>query len=506
MELEFDRDVMEGYQVIADDTICQEETMEAIVPDACPDILHITAVCGQAFLNQRQAREGLAWASGAVRAVVLYRPEEGGGLRRMEVALPFSAQMEAPGLTEEGAVHACVRIRSAEARALNPRKVLVRAEVAVELTAFQPWRQEVCQSVREPEEHGVQQLCRQEETYHLCAVEEKPFHFGDQIRCGGEEGAQLVCCRVIPVCRESKRIGSRLIFKGTAEIQLLTQQPGGALTAFHESRDFSQVMELPALGEGGDCHVSVEVAQLCCQPGGEDGRTWEVDMDLVAQAQVWCRRPLTLVQDLYSTGYDTQVEREEQRLGRLVEAPVRSMGVRELLETGSTPRTVLDSWVTLGQLSRRREGEQLVLEGEAGVTVLCLDDGEEIQAVQRTIPINCRVDAPQGARCFCRLAPPAEVYAAPTAGGVEARFTAEVECLILQEQSTSWVRSAALGETRSRGEGEQPSVVLRLAAPGEGLWELAKAYGTTTQQILQANELEEEELPSGRMLLIPSAR
>ena len=41
MELEFDRDVMEGYQVIADDTICQEETMEAIVPDACPDILRI---------------------------------------------------------------------------------------------------------------------------------------------------------------------------------------------------------------------------------------------------------------------------------------------------------------------------------------------------------------------------------------------------------------------------------------------------------------------------------
>ena len=65
---------------------------------------------------------------------------------------------------------------------------------------------------------------------------------------------------------------------------------------------------------------------------------------------------------------------------------------------------------------------------------------------------------------------------------------------------------ARLGEARSSGEGTRPSVVLRLAAPGEGLWDIAKAYGTTTQQILQANELEEEDLPLGRMLLIPSTR
>ena len=49
-------------------------------------------------------------------------------------------------------------------------------------------------------------------------------------------------------------------------------------------------------------------------------------------------------------------------------------------------------------------------------------------------------------------------------------------------------------------------MVLRLALPGEGLWDIAKAYGTTSQEIVQANELEEGPLPSGRMLLIPRVR
>ena len=52
----------------------------------------------------------------------------------------------------------------------------------------------------------------------------------------------------------------------------------------------------------------------------------------------------------------------------------------------------------------------------------------------------------------------------------------------------------------------RPSVVLRLPAPGEELWDIAKAHGTTMEQILQANELEADILPAGRMLLIPSTR
>ena len=40
----------------------------------------------------------------------------------------------------------------------------------------------------------------------------------------------------------------------------------------------------------------------------------------------------------------------------------------------------------------------------------------------------------------------------------------------------------------------------------ESLWDIAKWYGTTTERILQANELSEGTIPNGKMLLIPSIR
>ena len=229
-------------------------------------------------------------------------------------------------------------------------------------------------------------------------------------------------------------------------------------------------------------------------------------LELLAQAQVRVRRPVALLQDLYSTGFLMETDSEVQQLCRMVDQSMRPQTVRELLETGELVRSVVDARLALGQVRQSREGEELVLGVDVWVTVLYLDENEQLQRVSRSIPVSCRLDCPEGGRCSCLCLCPGEVFAAPAAGGIEVRFTVEFHCLITAASPVPSVTAARLGEPRGGEEGQRPSVVLRLAAPGEGLWDIAKAYGTTMEQIQQANELEEGVLPTGRMLLIPSAR
>ena len=505
--MEFERDTIINYDTVAEVTLCQEETLESIVPDACPDILRIVDVCGQAILSGKQAREGMAQVTGMVRASILYQPEGGGGLRRMEVGLPFTCQAEAPGLTERGTVLASPRLRSAEARALNPRKVLLRVDLAVDITACQPVERPICSGVTGTEEEGLCQRQFQGEHYQLSAVQEKPFTFSDQVRLqGAGDSPVLLSLRVQPECTESKLIGSKLIFKGMVELYILLQEAGGTLSASHESLPFSQIIEVADAGEEGDCQVEVEVAAIQCDQLPNDSRELNVTLELLAQAKVYCRRPVTILQDLYSTGNRMEVERENQLLCSLDEQSVRPQAVRELLETGEMVRSVADARLTLGQVRQSREGKELVLTAEACITVLYLDENELVQCIRRSIPVTCRLDCPEGAKCSCFCACPGEVFAAPAAGGVEVRFTVEFHCLTTETTAIPAVTSAQLGEARSAGEGQRPSVVLRMPSPGEELWDIAKAHGTTMEQILQANELEENALPIGRMLLIPSTR
>ena len=94
MELELEQTQLSGYEAVLDTTVFQEETLEMIVPDACPDILNIVDTEGWAELGSREAMEGRAEVSGTVRAAVLYLPDGADGMRRLEVAIPFACAME----------------------------------------------------------------------------------------------------------------------------------------------------------------------------------------------------------------------------------------------------------------------------------------------------------------------------------------------------------------------------------------------------------------------------
>lgn len=55
MELELNRTHLTGYETVLDTTVFQEETLETIVPDACPDILRLVDTQGKILLKSKAA-------------------------------------------------------------------------------------------------------------------------------------------------------------------------------------------------------------------------------------------------------------------------------------------------------------------------------------------------------------------------------------------------------------------------------------------------------------------
>ena len=264
MELELERIGWNGYEAALETTVCQEETLESIVPDACPDVLRICETEGIVCLRDKVVQEGRLTLSGSVRASLLYLPDGGEGLRRMEVELPFTCPVEHPGLTPEWKVVAVPRVQGADARLLNPRKVLVRVSLAVWLQACAPVEEELCGGIQAPEEAGIQQLVEPWEACSIVCLGEKPFTFSDEIALSGSkpEAEELLKSRVTLRCSESKVIGNKLIFKGESQLQFLYRSTAGALCTAEYELPFSQIMEVSGAGEESVCQVQVVLLSL----------------------------------------------------------------------------------------------------------------------------------------------------------------------------------------------------------------------------------------------------
>lgn len=507
MELNLEREHINCYDMVLDTSMDQEETLEAIVPDACPDIARIVNASGQICLAGKNVHDGGVSITGSVRAVVLYQPEDGTQLCRVEVKIPFTFRMEQAGLHAQGRCVVTPCLRSVDVRALNPRKILVRADIGMNLQCFQPQELVLCQGVSCDREAGVQQRTAQYIAYVTAAVQEKEFTFYDEIHlsAGPSGTAQLLSAQAEAWCTESKVIGNKLIFKGETALRL-RYQVEGELCCMHCPVSFSQIMELSDVGETADCEIAMCVTGVDCAMAGEDGRTLNITLELLGQAVVLDQYPVTVLQDVYSTVYHMATQRDTCAMSQVVENTVRPQSVRELLETGTTVKNVVDASVCVCQVRQSREEGQMSVSADLRLNILYLDEQEQPQTFSRMLSVSGRLDLPAQCMCQCRCRCPGEVFAVPAAGGVEVRFNPEFHCLITRQQGVSVVTGTRLGEPHTAGQGSQPSVVLRLAAPGEELWDIAKAYSTTQERILQANQLEGDELPVGQMLLIPSTR
>ena len=508
MELELERIGWSGYEAALETTVCQEETLESIVPDACPDVLRICDTEGTVCLRDKTLQEGRVTISGSVRAALLYLPDGEEGLRRIEVELPFTCPVEHPALTPEWKVTAVPRLQGADARLLNPRKVLVRVSLAVWVQAYAPAAAELCSGVQAPEEAGIQQMVEPWEACTVVCVGEKPFTFSDELTLSGSkpEAEELLKSRAILRCGESKVIGNKLIFKGESQLQLLYRTTAGGLCTAEFELPFSQIMEISGAGEEAVCQVQVVLTSLDCALDRGDGRTISISMGLLAQAVVRDSRTVELLTDVYSTAYPLSAEPRSCTLHRLVDHGEREAAVREILETGMLAQEVADAYLTIGSVSRNREGERMTLGAEAGVTVLYRTEDGALTSVTRQIPVSCPLELPADTDCSCLCVPAAPVFATPTAGGIEVRFSLGFSFTAMTGRAVGTVAAVHLDENAARDHAGQPSIVLRMVGAGERLWDIAKAYGTTPQDIMQANALDEEPAPEGKLLLIPRKR
>lgn len=504
MELELKKNIMQCYQQVLDTTLQLEETQEAIVPDACPDIGGIISVCGQICFGEKQVSQGQISVTGQVETTILYESEEGGDVQKMKVKIPFKTQITLELLGTGDEVFVIPTFSYGEARVLNPRKILVRVEILLEVSGFQANALMLCCGVEGAGSQGMEERMTSTEIRPLCTVQSKHFTFDENITLQGQgELEDILSIRIYPNCTESKLIGNKLIFKGDTEVQIMYLDEAGHMVHSRHALPFSQIMEVEDVGEGGHSAVSVVLTSFYANPSYEGARTVDLTLDCMAQATVRGAKHLDLLEDAYSTTHYVNVEKQQYTLVTVAEEYHVPQPFRQIFETSMPVQVVEDSWISVGKVTQEREQNQITFQCEAHIFLLCSEESGGRKTLEFTQTVSHKADCPEDVVCCCRCHWTGEVFATPAPGGVEVRFTPQFTYTMVEGTPVDMVVSAALGEVREKGKS---SVVLRLPQQGETLWDIAKAYGTTTAQIMQANQLQEEYPPTGQMLLIPSLR
>ena len=487
----------------------QEETAETVIPDYCPDIARIVDAQGALYLRSREVTDGRVTVSGVVKANVLYIADGAQGVKSFEYTLPFEQTLD--GRLPEGANETTLdgRLDALDVRLVNPRKLFTRAALTVSVAPYRSAMLVTCGELGESAAYHIQTRCEQREASLIEAIREKDFTFTDEFTVPGTKGAvrELLRSRVCLRGTETRVIGSKVALKGVACVELLYRTDDDALAQTATELPFSQILE-GLDGEGFEASATLRMTGAEVRAGSDsapdDERT--VSVRVYCSASVLLRRTVSVccITDLYSTTHELTADLRELTLSCAPTQTLRELTVRETLETGTDAADVLCTDVSFGPVSVLRDGDTASLRASATIRALYRDGSGALLAAERRVELTAPTDAPQPCHASVRPLCAGEITCAPTAGGLEVRFPA---VFVLESACTTCrpcLTALRAEEESVRGEA-RPSLILRALEAGEALWDVAKRYRTSVEEILAANELAEEAAAAvGELLLIPN--
>lgn len=497
MELQFHKTPLQGLQLVKREVRNLEQTQELRLPDGMPDIGRVLGAWGQVLLRSKEWRSGSAVVSGGVQTWVLYQPEGGGNVQCVQLWIPFQAKWELPDSVSEGTISAICHLRSADARSAASRKMMVRVNVGVlgelwapaESSLYTPDQlpEDICllrriHSVRIPRETG-----------------EKPFTLEEELTlpASAPKLEKLLHYKLQPELIEKKILSDKAVFRGAGLLHILYLGEDGNLHTWDFELPFSQYAELEREYEAGTTvRISPAVTSLEAEMDLE-GRL-QMKAGLTGQYMICQQQELEVVEDAYSPLRTVSVQTDTVELP-LIMAEEQMLLTAE--QTFQANGSAVDQMFLPDHpyVQPSAEGTDLGIPGQ--FQLLYTDENGQLQT-----------SAARWEGKWIAGEEDADANVLPMAwasGRLQTTFdgnglmvSAEVlaDALVLSRQGIPVVTGLEMGEA-AEPDPNRPSLIL-CRAGGKDLWALAKTHGSTVEQIMEANKLEEEPAPN-QMLLIP---
>ena len=195
---------------------------ELIVPDSLEDILRILSCRHQCRIREKNVGQDAVSVSGEIDVTVMYIPETGDGVRVVGTTIPFEINFSAPGADSTSSAVTKLLALNADAKAVNPRKILISTSTVMELSCYK--YSDVCWF--EPPENAPDKLyfkTSELKCKSIVLVSEKTLSVEDELDVPEQlSGGDFVRAFSSIRLSTSEVVGTKLVVKGSAEIEAIS--------------------------------------------------------------------------------------------------------------------------------------------------------------------------------------------------------------------------------------------------------------------------------------------
>ena len=503
MDLKLTRQPLYLSDVLIDQTLEQPLECDALLPDYCPDIQRILKCAVAPRVEGRRAGPGKVELEGLAEVTVYYL-SAAGGIARGEYKVPFSRIAEMKADHPAPVLLAEARTDYINCRAVNQRRLDIRGALVLTVRGVGS-REE--QAVAEAGA-GLQLKREEAPASRLLGMGSRESRLSETVELpyGKPPIRAVVRAGASARVTECRQVAGKAVLRGELAVRILYQAAEGGYEGLEYTLPTSAICEVEGLDDQSVCDAWQEAVSLTAEPAaGEDGEYRRLALEAVVEsrARAWQPYAARFCSDAYSTRGACAFRSRAVPLTRAWSAVREAFPFQETIPLPENVEEVLDLWCVSAGMTPRSEAGGPVADCRLTVGMFARMKDGQVYYFEKALETSRKLPGEgEGAVLDGRLACQGCTWTPAGSDSLELRLELELSGAVLTQGRAVLLEDIQVDEKKPREPARPPGLYLYLADPGETLWDIAKRYNTSADQLAAENP-QGEDAGERRVLLIP---
>ena len=476
---------------------------DMIVPDSKPDILNTINVSGNVCLYKKEVAEDKVKIEGCINTYVMYLPDsKDDNLRALNCNLDFSENIAVQGCKEGMILNTKCVIRDIECKVINGRKVTIKASVEVNIKVYSNEDVEIINKINNIDD--IQTLQENFCINSLIGNGKTSVYAKDTVNIDqADELAEILKVDINLVDKDIKISYNKILAKSEIELKLVYLTDDGRICKTIGRVPLVGFIDMPDIKEENICDTTYLIKNLIIKPNSIEEHTVYLEVEVEINCISYEEKEIQVIQDLYCPGervnYDLKTLKTTSDRNTLKNTcQIREKVNMPEIGNGEIINTSIQTSIT----KENRLSGKIALEGELEVNLIYTDTSTiGVNSKIITIPFTQTIE---GVENNCNTSTKIEVGTQEftnQSGTIDANVDLNFETLTYKN-----VEIPAINNITEEAEDdlEDYSVIIYVVKDGDTLWKIAKKYGSTVDDIVRVNGIENpDKINIGEKIYIP---
>jgi len=494
----------ESHEITADGDI--------IVPDIKPDILKVMQVSGNCVIANKELTDGKLTIDGRVDFTVLYIPDtENDKIASISSYFDFTHVINDESLNSDCYIQTACDLKRIDFQLINSRKLRIKSlsELSLEAGIIEPV--EIAEDTDGNDNPQILKKCIKILSTTEKKVSDFTVHEKAELVHGQSSICELLRTDVKITDKEFKTINGRIIAKGSLGINILFTDSEGCIRFCDFSLPFTEIFEAENVRDDTICEIDYTLGDISAKVTADsDGDPRCIDFDILIFASITAseEKEIEYICDCYCPGYETNLDTTEMDIDALCTRTSVSQNIRDIIspQKSHSMQAIYNIPSQISISSTNVMTDKTIVEGNIICFMIYTADSDEnpVCSIKKEIPFTISAETPGSTdKMLCDIN--AEIshinYSINSSGEAEVRAIINLDLKVFEPSKMVIIKEA---ELMPLSENSKKGIVLYFVQPGDTLWNIAKHYHASVEDIASLNNIENEALEVGMKLVIPT--